>query len=165
MGRTCKSKRLRSRRGVRRTKNPPPLGVGSVNLINYSKYDENDQGLDVIMFSTVYDDLHQRFCPFFAQNARKNLFCLGGQKRFLSFDGGGGSRTRVRKDPRNDFYRRSPRFFVSRLEAPADGIHKSQFPFVSPQARGRLPSGILQCLTPSTGRQKQPVEDVSRLGG
>ena len=25
------------------------------------------------------------FCPFFAQNARKNLFCLGRQKRFLGW--------------------------------------------------------------------------------
>ena len=28
----CKTKRSRSQRGVRRTKNPPPLGVGSVKV-------------------------------------------------------------------------------------------------------------------------------------
>lgn len=28
------------------------------------------------------------FCPFFAQNARKNLFCLGRQKRFLLWSSG-----------------------------------------------------------------------------
>ena len=32
LGRTYKTKRPRSRRSVRRTKNPPPLGVGSVNV-------------------------------------------------------------------------------------------------------------------------------------
>lgn len=36
LGRMCKSKRLWSRRGVRRTKNPLPLGMGSVKIIEYN---------------------------------------------------------------------------------------------------------------------------------
>ena len=62
--------------------------------------------------------------------------------------GGGGNRTRVRKDPHSDVYECSLQFKISNFRTPIGRISNFLFLFVSPLLRRKLTLGSLYFLCP-----------------